>query len=298
MNSFENKLLSKYGKIVKQGKTFKEITTFKIGGEIKHLVYPNSMKEFLGVIKLCIKHKVKWVVLGNGSNVLAGDEFFDGVVICSKSLKNIKVKRNCLFAECGAMLFSCVFKSKEKNLSGLEWSVGIPGTVGGAIVMNAGAFENEIFDNLKYVLVFDGKRVKKLNKKNINYSYRLTQFQKSCCVVLGAGFSLLQKTCQEIEKNIDFYMQKRKNLQKICYPNAGSVFKKPQKDLSASMIIDRLGLKGKQIGGAMISKNHAGFIVNINNATCKDVQKLIDFILDKVYNILNIKLELEIVYIS
>lgn len=298
MNSFENTLLNKFKKITTQDKNFKEITTFKIGGDIKYLVYPNTTKELCGVIKLCLKHKVRWVVLGNGSNVLASDDFFEGVVICTKNLKNVKVKKNCAFAECGVMLFWLVLKTKERNLSGLEWAVGIPGTVGGAVVMNAGAFEKEIFDNLNYVLVFDGKRVKKLKKKDIKYSYRYTQFQNFEGVVLGASFFLLQKTSDEIEEKIEFFVQKRKNMQNICYPNAGSVFKKPQKDLSASALIDMLGLKGTQIGGAMISKSHAGFIVNTNNATCKDVQKLIDFILEKVYNMFNIILELEIVYIK
>ena len=298
MEDFKTIFIKKYKEITQENKRFKDITTIKIGGKIKFLVYPRTIKELIKIIKLCQKYGEKYVIIGNGSNVLASDDFFDGVVINTKQLKKLKITKNNLYAECGAMLTSCVLYAKDSGLSSLEWAIGIPGTVGGACVMNAGAFGCELFDYISYVLVFDGKRIKKLYKKDIKYSYRTTDFQKNGNVVLLVKFSLLQKSNIEIAKNIDYFMQKRANLQKISYPNAGSVFKKPSKEVSASQLIDMAGLKGKSFGGAEVSVFHAGFIVNYNNASCKDVLKLIDFISEKVYNIFNIKLELEIVYIG
>lgn len=279
-------------------KSFKDITTFKIGGKIACLTYPNSIKSFLKIIKLCNKYKKKFVVLGAGSNVLAGDDFFDGVVVCTKKLSSIKIGSNKIFAECGVSLGMLVLNSQKNCLSNMEWSIGIPGTVGGACFMNAEAFGFQAYDYIEYVLIFDGKRVKKLYKKDIEFSYRFSQFQKSGQIILGASFLFLQKNYNEISKKIDFYIKKRAISQKIGYPNAGSVFKKPQKDLSASKLIDRAGLKGKRFGDAMVSTVHAGFVVNLKNANFEDVKKLIDFILDKVYNIFNIILELEIILIN
>ena len=298
MEEFEKLLTKKYKDVLYKNKTFKDITTFKIGGGIKYLLCPKTIKEMIGIIKLCKKHNIKHAIIGGGSNVLAGDETYDGVVILTKNINNVKTKNKKVVAECGAYLGKLVLECKHSGLSNLEWAIGIPGTVGGATVMNAGAFENELFDFLEYTIVFDGKRIKKLFKKDIKHSYRTTEFQKSDMVILKAQFWCLQKKEDEIAKNIEFFVQKRAKMQKICEPNAGSVFKKPSKSISASLLLDMAGLKGKQFGGAIVSPVHAGFIVNANNATCKEVQKLIAFILDRVYNIFNIKLELEIVYIN
>ena len=216
MKNFETIFLKKYDKIIEQDKTFKEITTIKIGGKIKFLCLPKTIKELISVIKLCKKFNEKYVVLGNCSNILASDDFFDGVVILTKNLKAIKTTKNGFYVECGVLLGSCVLKSKEIGFSGLEWAIGIPGSVGGACVMNAGAFGCEFFERVEYVLCFDGKRRKKLFKKHINFSYRSTDFQKNGYIVLAVKFLLLQNSCDEIAKNIDFFVQKRAKLQKIC----------------------------------------------------------------------------------
>lgn len=279
-------------------KSFKDITTFKIGGKIAYLAYPNSIKSFLKIIKLCKKYQKKYIILGAGSNVLAGDDFFDGIVVCTKKLNNIKIKSNKIFAECGLSLGALVLNAQKKCLSNMEWAIGIPGTVGGACFMNAEAFDFQTFDYIEYVLIFDGKRVKKLYKKDIEFGYRFSGFQKNGQIILGACFLFLQKSNNEIAKKIDFFIKKRAISQKIGYANAGSVFKKPQKDLSASKLIDMAGLKGQKFGNAMVSTVHAGFVVNLGNANFKDVKKLIDFILEKVYNIFNINLELEVVLIN
>ncbi|MBR1925376.1 MAG: UDP-N-acetylmuramate dehydrogenase [Clostridia bacterium] len=274
-------------------KSFKDITTFKIGGKIKFLVFIKNYKEIKYLLKFCHKNKQKYVILGGCSNVLCGDSGFDGVVILTTKMNAIKNKNNLVFAECGAKLGSVVIFSKNHNLSGLEWAIGIPGTVGGSAVMNAGAFKKELYDFVDSVVIFDGKRVKKLKKDKIEYGYRTTIFQNKNYIILGVWFSLKAKSFLEISKNIDYYISLRKQKQNITFPNAGSIFKKAN-GISAGKLIERCGLKGYRVGDAMISKHHAGFIVNLGSATQKDVQKLIDFILISVYNMFSLKLELEI----
>ena len=288
----------KFGYIIEKDKSFKDLTTFKIGGKIKYVVYPKSIKEFVKVLKYLNKNKEKYFIIGGGSNILASDKFFDGVVVSTKRLNKIKVKNKKVFAMCGSSLGAIILESKKHLLSGLEWSIGIPGTCGGASIMNAGAFENEIFDFISFVWVFDGKKILKLKKENIIYGYRTTDLQQNNYVVLKVCFSLLQKSDKEIGKKLDFYIKKRQKTQNITFPSAGSVFKKTQNNMPVSEMIDKIGLKGKQIGGAMISKNHAGFIVNVGGATFEDVKNMIDFILRSVYNIYNINLELEIIIVG
>jgi len=274
-------------------KSFKEITTFKIGGKIKFLVFVRNYKEIRFLLKFCHKNKQKYVVLGGGSNVLCSDNSFDGVVILTTKMNTIKNKNNLIYAECGAKLGSVVIFAKNHNLSGLEWAIGIPGTVGGSAVMNAGAFDEELYNFVDFVVIFDGKRVRKLKKDKIEYGYRTTIFQSKSYIILGVCFSLKVKSFLEISKNIDYYISLRRQKQNITFPNAGSIFKKAN-GISAGSLIDRCGLKGYRVGDAMISKYHAGFIINLGNATQKDVQKLIDFILISVYNMFSLKLELEI----
>lgn len=297
MKSIDKYITKKFKDIIVSKKSFKDITTIKIGGEIKYLLYPKTIKQMIAILRLCKKHNERYVVLGAGSNVLASDNFFDGIVICTKKLTRIKTQKNSAFAECGALIGSVVLKSRESCLSNLEWAIGIPGTIGGAAVMNAGAFGGEFYDNVLWVKIFDGKRIKKILKKDISFSYRTTMFQNSQQIILGVKISMLQKSYNEISKKIEFFVQKRQNLQNIGYPNAGSVFKKLE-SCSASELIDRLNLKGKRFGDAMVSTVHSGFIVNLKSATFEDVKKLIAFICESVYNIYCEKLELEIVVIG
>ena len=274
-------------------KSFKDITTFKIGGKIRFLVYVKTIKEIKYLLKFCRKNKQRYVVLGAGSNVLCSDKGFDGLVILTTKMNNIKHKSNLVYAECGAKIGSVVIFCKNQNLSGLEWAIGIPGTMGGAAVMNAGAYQNELYSFVDSVVILDGKNIKKIKKDKITYGYRKTCFQDKNYIILGVYLKLKPKSQIEILKNIDYYVELRRHSQNINFPNAGSIFKKTN-GISAGELIDRCGLKGYKIGDAMISKSHAGFIVNLGKATQKDVQNLIDFILISVYNMFSLKLELEI----
>ena len=200
MKSFDDVFCEQFKEIIVLNKSFKDITTFKIGGRIKYLVYPRTIREIKKITKLCNKHKVKFVVLGGGSNVLASDDCFDGVVIKTTEIKEIKFCGKKVVCGCGALLGSVVISAKNKNLSGMEWAVGIPGTVGGACIMNAGAFGFETFDRLNYVVVFDGK--KELHPTNIKtavYPGFPTDLQQPFTVLLtkAKGRSKVEETIWE-----------------------------------------------------------------------------------------------------
>lgn len=288
------KLTKKFGERFKQNVLLKNHTTIKIGGPAKFFVEIKNLNELKMVKKLAKKTKKKTFVLGGGSNVLAKDEGFSGIIISTKRLNTLKFAKSTVFAGAGVNLGKLVLACKNKQLSGLEWAVGIPGTVGGAVFMNAGAFGSEILDTLKSVIFFDGKRLRKQNPAKLNFAYRQSAFQNNPShVIFGAEFSLQIKSLSQIQKMLLFFTQKRKQTQNVRFPSAGSVFKRT-KIAPASQLIDMAGLKGKTEKGAMVSPVHAGFVVNFCNATCKDVENLVDFISISVYNKFSEKLELEI----
>lgn len=288
------KLAKKFGKRFKQNVLLKNHTTIKIGGPAKFFVEIKNVKELKLIRKLAKKTKKKTFVLGGGSNVLAKDEGFSGIIISTKHLDALKFAKSTVFAGAGVNLGRLVLACKNKQFSGLEWAIGIPGTIGGAVFMNAGAFGGEISNNLKSVTFFDGKRLRKQNPKKLNFAYRQSAFQNNPShVILGAEFNLQTEPISKIEKSLLFFSQKRKQTQNVGFPSAGSVFKKT-KIASASQLIEMAGLKGKIEKGAMVSPVHAGFVVNFCNATCKDVENLVDFISISVYNKFSEKLELEI----
>ncbi len=292
------KLLKKFKERFKQNVPLKEHTTLKIGGPAKFFVEPKTVNELIFVCKLAKKFNKKIFVLGNGSNILAKDEGFSGIIVSTKLFCHLKCFKNQVFAGAGLKLGKLVLFLKDKGLCGMEWAIGIPGTVGGAICMNAGAFGFEISKFLNKVLIFDGKHLIWEKAKNLDFGYRNSIFQQnSNLIILGAKLKFTKKPQQEIEKAIYFYVNERKTKQNVGFPSAGSVFKKAN-NCSASQLVDMAGLKGKKIGGAMISTVHAGFIVNFCNASFKDVQNLVDFILISVYNKFNEKLELEIKILS
>lgn len=291
-------LTKKFGDRFKTDVNFKDVTTFKIGGKIKYFVQITSKKEAIFLVKFCVKYKIKFFVLGGGSNILASDDGFDGLVISTTKFCGVKIKNGVVVAESGIYLSNLVMKCKISGLCGMEWAVGIPGTVGGAAVMNAGAFDGEIANNIISVEFFDGEKVCVLKKEDLEFSYRRSIFKKmKNFIILSVKLSFYSETIDNISQNIFFYIEKRKSMQNIGYPSAGSVFKRSQSVIPAKLI-DEANLKGKRVGDAMVSTVHSGFIVNLNKATCKDVLKLIDFISNSVYNIFTKKLELEIIVIG
>lgn len=265
-------------------------TTFKCGGVAKWFVCPDDLFEFASLLKL--HQGKKYFILGNGSNTLCPDEGYDGLVICTKNLNRIKHNETTVVCESGIELCKLNSYLAENGLGGLEWSYGIPGTVGGATYMNSGAFGFSMSDFIERVEVFEDNKIKLLHKKEIKFSYRKSSLQGTPIFKVWLKFQKDDKN--SIIKKQNEILEERKLKQPLTYPSAGSVFKRAENIIPAK-IIDKLGLKGVKIGGAEISKKHSGFIINSGGATATDIINLIKLIKDTVMNKENIPLEQEIV---
>lgn len=284
--------LKKYGNVLSDV-SLKEFNTYKLESFSKYLVYPNSITDLVQLINYLDKENVKYFILGNGSNVILPSHTFNGVVIKTSGLKGVKdLDDNKLYAEAGVMLPKLVNDSLYFGYKGLEWAAGIPGTVGGSIVGNAGAYKSCIFDYLLSVTILEGGITKILKKDDIIYSYRHTSLKGEKCIVLSAVFSLEKGNMEESKKLIKSRYLRRVETQPLDKPSAGSVFRNPI-DEPAGKIIEDLGFKGTCCNGAKVSEKHANFIVNSGNATSEDVISLINDIKKCVKEKKNIDLVLE-----
>jgi len=307
---------------VKENVSLKDYTTFKIGGKAKYFFVAKTKNKLINAIKASKQLNLPFFILGGGSNVLFSDKEFKGLVI---RVKNVKFKiKNCVInAEAGAPLPLLVQKAQQNSLSGLEWAVGIPGTIGGAVYGNASAFGKAIGDLVKQVEVLDLKtfKIKKLSKKECQFKYKDSIFKHKKNLLILSVISRLKKGNKEkIKENMKRFLTIRKETQPLNYPSAGCIFKNLKSQISkvkikknllrkfpelrdfiqkgeipAGYLIDKAGLKGKRIGDAMVSEKHANFIVNLGNAKTKDVQKLIAHIKKKVKKIFGIELKEEII---
>jgi len=307
---------------VKENVSLKDYTTFKIGGKAKYFFVAKTKNELINAIKASKQLNLPFFILGNGSNVLFSDKEFKGLVI---KIKNEKLKiKNCVIdTEAGTLLSILVKKAQQHSLSGLEWAVGIPGTIGGAVYGNASAFGKAIGDLVKQVEVLDLKtfKIKKLSKKECQFKYKDSIFKhKKNLLIFSVILRLKKGNKEKIKENMKRFLTIRKETQPLNYPSAGCIFKnlgiqnsklKIKKELfekfpelrdfiqkgeiPAGYLIDKAGLKGKRIGDAMVSEKHANFIVNLGNAKTKDVQKLIAHIKKKVKKIFGIELKEEII---
>ena len=273
--------------------------SFNCGGAAKFYFEPQNIQELLNAINYCKQIKRKYFILGNGTNVICSDDGYTGAVICTKKLQNILLTKynNSVFInlEAGVSLFKLNRLLADLGIEGLEWSYGIPGSVGGAVYMNAGAYGHDIFEFVDYVEVFSRGKVKRLKKEQIKFGYRSGGLKNK--VILKVGLKLVSNSPTNVKEKQDYYMSLRLQKQPLEYPSAGSVFKRKGEIIPAE-IIDKLGLKGAIIGGAKVSEKHAGFIVNYNSATATDVLKLIEKVESEVYNKTGIKLEREIVLLK
>lgn len=289
--NFLTKLLKKENIITNAN--LKEYSSIKIGGIAHFMLFPTSLKICNKLFKFLNKNNLKYVVLGNASNVLISGDIF--IVVSFKKMKGIKIRKNKVFAESGVNLFNLNEVCAINSLSGLEYTYGIPASIGGGIVQNCGAYGANISDCLEKVILFDGNKIKKVRKEKLQFNYRTSIFKTNKnWVVLSAYFNLKYKNKDEILTKLNEIITLRKSKQPYEYPSCGSVFKRID-GVYISKLIDELGLKGKQIGGAKVSEKHAGFIINYDNATYKDVIKLINFIKNKIKIEKSIDLELEIV---
>ena len=269
-------------------------TTYGIGGPAEIMVFPENKTDLIQIIRTARKMNQPVSILGSGSNILISDSGIKGVVVSLKNtLKLIEIENQKLYAECGSMLGRIVKQAVKHNLIGLENLNGVPGTLGGALVMNAGAWGGEISENLVQVeLIDEDGKLKYLQKNEINFSYRQSSFNKKD-ILLSAEFLLKKADKEIINKNFVEAQTGRKSTQPLNKRSAGSLFKNP-KGHSAGKLIDEAGLKGFSIGQAKISDKHANFFINEGNASSKDMLQLIKKAHQTVKEKFNINLELEV----
>ena len=291
-NYIENNTKSK----VLTNEPMKNHTTYGIGGPADLFVFPSNKEDLIKVFEISKEHSQKIIIVGSGSNLLVSDHGIRGVIICIKNcLNSLKVEDNKIYAECGVMLGKLVKNSIKNNLKGLENLIGVPGTLGGALIMNAGAWGGEISNCLESVELIDPDKnaVAILSKSEIDFSYRSSSF-KNGSILLSALFDMEYSDKKIIEDSSKIAQLGRKDTQPLKYRSAGSVFKNPSKEKSAGMLIDKAGLKGLTIGDAQISEKHANFFINKGNAKASDMLMLIKKAKNKVKDKFNVDMDLEV----
>ena len=289
--------MKNYGELL-ENESLKKYNTYKIGGKAKYLIKPYNISSLKKLLEYLNNKKIKYLLIGKGSNIILPDEDYDGVVILLDKLNRIEIKDNLAIVEAGAILNNFINECINNSLGGLENLYGIPGTVGGAIVGNAGCNKSEISDNLIEITYLKNDNIITKSKKDCLFEYRNSEFKnKKDIIILSAKFLLEYKDKECMKETIKNNLTKRKESQPLEYPNAGSVFKNPTNN-SAGKLIDNAGLKNYNIGGAFVSDKHANFIINKNNATSKDILSLIKYIEKEISEKENINLELEQIVIK
>lgn len=267
-------------------------TTYRTGGPAEVYVYPKTPEEWSFVLKLAQAENIPLRIIGFGSNILVGGKGVGGIVCSTKRMDGVTVEGEHIKAQAGTALDKVCELACEAGLAGMEKLSGIPGSVGGAVYMNAGAFGQETFDCLEYfdVINFEG-RPATLLKEDLKYAYRKVEGIENY-IVLSASFKLTKGDFTQLIAARNSVLHKRIEKQPLEYPSAGSVFKRPEGDY-ASRLIDDTGLRGLSVGGAKVSEKHAGFIINFNRATPEDVKTLMDEVRQKVKEKHGVELELE-----
>ncbi len=282
------------GKVLKNV-SLSKYTTYKVGGKAMGIVYPKNVDKLITLIKMLNRDKVKYKVLGNGSNLLFSDKEFDGIIIKLTELSDIEfLEYNKIRVEAGYSLQKLSLLAAKKGLAGLEFAAGIPGTVGGAIYMNAGAYKSDMGYVVQSVRVLTPDyKIITLENKEMNFHYRSSFLQKNPGYICLDVIIKLQKGNKDMLNDVIKERRIRRcESQPLEYPSAGSVFRNPEGNFAGKLIED-LGLKGHRIGGAMVSEKHANFIINYDKATSSDIKNLIDYVHDRVLEEYNIDLKVE-----
>jgi len=298
MNRYKD-LCNKLYKIVQSenvavDEPMKNHTSFKVGGPVDILVTPENYDEIVKVIKLCNEEDMTYYIIGRGSNLIVRDGGFRGIIIKLTKLDKIKVEGERLIVQSGVDLCKVSEAALENSLKGFEFACGIPGTVGGAVTMNAGAYNGEISQVIESALVVDknGKLIT-LNKEELELGYRMSAIQKYGYTVLEVTFKLIKGEYSSIKERIDDLTKKREDKQPLEYPSAGSTFKRPEGHYTGKLI-EESKLKGFSIGGAQVSEKHAGFIINKGDATAKDILDLIAYIQNTIKSNFDVELHPEV----
>ena len=280
---------------VKKDEPMKSHTTFRVGGPADYFVTPQTAEEVAKVIETCTQEKVPYYIVGNGSNLLVSDKGYEGVIIqIYKQMNQVKVEGAQIHAQAGALLSMIAKRALDAELTGFEFAAGIPGTLGGACIMNAGAYGGEMKDVLKSVTVLTGKgEVKTLAKEELELGYRTSVIAKKGYIVLEAVLELQKGEKEKIQAVMDDLKERRVTKQPLEYPSAGSTFKRPEGYFAGKLIQDA-GLRGFQVGGAQVSEKHCGFVINKDQATASDVMNLMNQVSDKVYEEFGVRLQPEV----
>lgn len=275
-------------------------TSFHIGGPARFFVTPSDKDDLRKVVNCCKRNKAKYFILGNGSNILVSDKGYDGVIInTSKGLGGIRVQENMIYADAGVLLSKISSVALSNKLKGFEFASGIPGTLGGAIVMNAGAYGGEMKDVVVSVNAYDpdANLIREMSQDELKFGYRTSAFKELDHVVLDVCLKLEDGDPLEIKNKIDELKAMRTSKQPLNYPSAGSAFKRPKDNFAGKMIMDA-GLSGFSIGDAAVSSKHCGFFVNLGNATASDMKKLFEEVISRVNEKFNVLLEPEVCFLG
>jgi len=282
---------------IKTDVSMSEYTTFKTGGNADILILPTSIEELKNVVNFFYETATQYYVLGNGSNLLVSDSGIKRPIIhLGKNFSSIEVFDDCITAKAGAYLSTIAKKAADESLAGFEFAAGIPGTLGGALIMNAGAYGGEMKDVVEAVSFIDvtGKEYV-VSGDEMEFEYRKSALSDTDCIITGATIKLTRGKKEEINEKMAVLAAKRREKQPLEYPSAGSTFKRPHGHF-AGALIESANLKGKTVGGAQVSEKHAGFIINKGSATTEDICNLIEQVREAVYNEHGVVLETEVKY--
>jgi len=270
-------------------------TTFRIGGPADYFVVPTEVEEIKALLLLCEEVGMPYYVIGNGSNLLVSDKGFRGVILqIYKAMNQVKTEGNIIIAQAGASLAQIAMEALKNELAGFEFAAGIPGTLGGAVRMNAGAYGGEMKDIvIKATVLTNRGEIIELSNEELQFGYRTSVIEKNGYVVLEAKIELNPGKREEIKAVMDDLRERRVSKQPLEFPSAGSTFKRPEGYFAGKLIQDA-GLKGFQVGGARVSEKHSGFVINTGNATAAEVIELMRQVNEKVMDAFGVSLEPEV----
>lgn len=273
-------------------------TTFRVGGPAALMALPKKEYDLVEGVRIAREMGVEPIFVGNGSNLLVDDAGLDAFVIKTGGVAGIQVEGETITAGCGASLAAIAAEAARRALTGFEFAHGIPGTLGGGVSMNAGAYGGEMCQVVESVMALDENgQFCRLSGAECRFSYRHSLFSDSRYLVLSAKLRLQRGNAEAIREKMAELMEKRREKQPLEYPSAGSTFKRPEGHFAAALI-EQCGLKGLSIGGAQVSEKHAGFVVNTGMATCRDILDLMHAVEDSVYHVTGVRLEPEVKYLK
>ncbi len=287
-------LLKPYGEI-QENVSFKTLTTFRVGGIAKTVIYPNDSFSLISIIKILKDNDCEYKVFGNGSNILCSEDEYDGFIIrLNRTMNNFFFDEDYLTAQAGCSIINLSYQAMKNSLSGLEFASGIPGTLAGCIFMNAGAYKSDMSNIIEEVEVLVDDKIIWLNNKECDFSYRHSIFSAHPdWIIISAKIRLHKGDQQQISDLMKNRQERRMATQPLEYPSAGSTFRNTEEHF-AWKLIDEIGYRGKKIGGAQVSEKHSNFIINVDNASADDIIKLTDEIKREVKDRFNVDMIMEV----